>query len=207
MARRTTAEAATTRESLLDAAETLFIEQGVSKTSLEQIARRAGMTRGAVYWHFRNKADLFRCMLARVPLSLNGLIDEINQEDSPSAPLEAIQLACERGFKRLEMARYQRVYSILVHRCEAFDGIDPLAIQAALAKDTHDSLYRQLQLAGTRGALRDDVTPALAAALLQAILSGLFHDWLRHHQGCLSERGGQLIKLQLALITATPRPS
>jgi len=48
MARRTKAEAAATREALIDAAEEMFMEHGVARTSLEQIARHAGMTRGAV---------------------------------------------------------------------------------------------------------------------------------------------------------------
>ena len=67
MARRTKQEAAATRAALLDAAEEVFLERGVSRASLEVISRRAGVTRGALYWHFRNKGDLFRAMLERVP--------------------------------------------------------------------------------------------------------------------------------------------
>ncbi|OBX33695.1 HTH-type transcriptional repressor BepR [Halomonas elongata] len=76
MARRTKAEAEATREALLDAAEEVFFEKGVACTSLEQIARHAGMTRGAVYWHFRNKADLFRAMLDRVRMPFEELVAE-----------------------------------------------------------------------------------------------------------------------------------
>ena len=56
--RRTKEEAAQTRAALLDAAEQLFAERGVSRTSLADIAAAAGVTRGAVYWHFRNKSEL-----------------------------------------------------------------------------------------------------------------------------------------------------
>ena len=52
MARRTKAEADETRTKLLDAAEEVFFEKGVSRTSLGDIAQRAGATRGAVSWHF-----------------------------------------------------------------------------------------------------------------------------------------------------------
>ncbi|MFC3291257.1 TetR family transcriptional regulator [Modicisalibacter luteus] len=38
----------------------------MARTSHEQIAGHAGMTRGAVYWHFKNKADLFHALLDRV---------------------------------------------------------------------------------------------------------------------------------------------
>ena len=47
--RRTKEDAQQTRESLLDAAECLFAERGVSRTSLQDIAKAAGVTRGAVY--------------------------------------------------------------------------------------------------------------------------------------------------------------
>jgi hypothetical protein len=62
MARKTKEEADKTRHLLLDAAEHLFWEQGVSKTTLASIAEYAGLTRGAIYWHFDNKADLFNAM-------------------------------------------------------------------------------------------------------------------------------------------------
>ena len=60
MARRTKAEAQATRNALIDAAERLFDSQGVSRTSLQDIAQAAGATRGAIYWHF--KILKTRCM-------------------------------------------------------------------------------------------------------------------------------------------------
>ena len=63
MARRTKEEAAITREQLLDAAERVFRERGVAGSSLAEVASAAGVTRGAVYWHFRDKADLFAAMI------------------------------------------------------------------------------------------------------------------------------------------------
>ena len=66
--RRTKEEAENTRTAILTAAELLFFAKGVSHTSLEQIARHAGVTRGAVYWHFKNKAHLFHEMLNQVRL-------------------------------------------------------------------------------------------------------------------------------------------
>ena len=50
LARRTKEDAFATRNSLLDAAEQVFYEQGVARASLNEIAQRAGATRGAVYW-------------------------------------------------------------------------------------------------------------------------------------------------------------
>jgi len=72
MARKTAAEAERTRQRIIEAAAEVFASQGVPDTTLEQIARRAGVTRGAVYWHFKDKQDLLRNVLSSIehPLEL-----------------------------------------------------------------------------------------------------------------------------------------
>ena len=68
MPRRTKQEAQQTRHALLDAAELVFERRGVAGTSLQEVAAAAGLTRGAGYWHFRDKADLFNAMMDRAVL-------------------------------------------------------------------------------------------------------------------------------------------
>jgi len=48
-----------TKAKLLDAAQALFAEQGFEKTQLEEVAARAGYSRGAIYAHYSSKEDLF----------------------------------------------------------------------------------------------------------------------------------------------------
>ena len=64
MARKTKQEAQETRQHILDVALRLFSQQGVSSTSLGEIAKAAGVTRGAIYWHFKDKSDLFNWLFA-----------------------------------------------------------------------------------------------------------------------------------------------
>jgi AcrR family transcriptional regulator len=52
-----------TRAKILDAAEAVFSEQGFEKTQLEEIAARAGYTRGAIYAHYASKEDLFLALM------------------------------------------------------------------------------------------------------------------------------------------------
>ncbi|WP_444678170.1 TetR family transcriptional regulator [Halomonas sp. E19] len=208
MARRTKAEAAATREMLLDAAEAIFLEHGVARTSLEQIARHAGMTRGAVYWHFRNKADLFRAMLDRVRMPFRELVEEIDEPSLANAPLEAVRLACRQGFVRLEQPRYRRVYAILIHHCEVFGEIDPLAMQNEIAQESCGALIEYFGVAAQQQRLREDISPEQAARLLQASLGGLFHDWLRNHEPySLVERGMELVDTLLRLVAREPGAS
>src|SRR3569833_2656013 len=73
MARRTKQDALATRDSILDAAELLFEQQGVSRTTLQHIAAEAGVTRGAIYWHFHDKSDLFNAMMDRAVMPLEAV--------------------------------------------------------------------------------------------------------------------------------------
>ncbi|MBC8206550.1 MAG: TetR family transcriptional regulator [Kiritimatiellales bacterium] len=66
MARKTKEEAAVTRERMLTAALDLFTEKGYSRTTLVDIAKRIGMTRGAVYWHFDGKPALLAALMDHV---------------------------------------------------------------------------------------------------------------------------------------------
>ncbi|WP_291742772.1 TetR family transcriptional regulator, partial [Limnobacter sp. UBA1615] len=68
MVRKTKEEAQETRNLILDTAEAVFSEKGVSRTTLNDIAKAADLTRGAIYWHFKNKADLFDAMFQRAIL-------------------------------------------------------------------------------------------------------------------------------------------
>ena len=73
MARRTKEEAFETRQSIIDAAEKCFHEKGVSRASLTDIAQAAGVTRGAIYWHFQGKADLLDALFQRIHMPLEEL--------------------------------------------------------------------------------------------------------------------------------------
>jgi len=53
-----------TRARLVEAAALVIAEKGYERTSLEDVAVRAGMTRGAIYGNFRNKEDLFLAVVA-----------------------------------------------------------------------------------------------------------------------------------------------
>lgn len=57
--RRTKEDALQTRCQLLQAAKALFNEKGFSRTTLAEIAEKAGLTRGAAYWHFKSKDEIF----------------------------------------------------------------------------------------------------------------------------------------------------
>jgi AcrR family transcriptional regulator len=90
--RRTQAERReATRRALLDAARELFAERGYHEAAAEEIVRRAGMTRGAMYHHFEDKRDLFRAVVEEIEAEIDGLVLEAAREALRESgdPLEA----------------------------------------------------------------------------------------------------------------------
>ena len=65
MARRTKEDAEQTRLAILESALKTFYEKGFSRTTFDEIAKRINLTKGAVYWHFRNKYDIIASLISQ----------------------------------------------------------------------------------------------------------------------------------------------
>ena len=179
MPRRTKQDAQATRSLLLDAAEQLFHARGVWRTSLNDIAVAAGTTRGAIYWHFKDKADLFNAMMERVTLPLEEAVMQVG-EDQEADPLDEIRGAIRRALRMVTTdARARRVFEIAMHRVEYVDEL-------VAVKERHLAVRNECMVkieAGLRlAAQRRGVTLALpvrAAALgLHGLVDGLIQNWL-----------------------------
>jgi TetR/AcrR family acrAB operon transcriptional repressor len=177
MVRRTREEALETRDRILDAAERVFSRRGVSRTSLDDVARAAGVTRGAIYWHFKDKADLFGAMLARVTLPMEEMVQRAGDEADPLAQLRACSVAVLR--KVTGDARARRVFDVVAHKCEYVDEMD--AVRRRLNEMRVNCLKRietGFRTAVRRGQLPASVAPRRAAIGLHALVDGLITNWL-----------------------------
>lgn len=173
MARKTKAEAEVTRESILDAAEQVFMDKGVAKASLEEIARAAGVTRGAVYWHFRNKPDILDAMLERVRAPLAEMIDEAN---TAGDSLDRLKQVCIIALQKLANdKRYFRVYYILFHRNESDQAMEKHRELSAEATTIVGDVFARPE---NISRLHPSLTPEQAAYLLHTQMLGIFFDWL-----------------------------
>ncbi|HEY0201725.1 MAG TPA: TetR family transcriptional regulator [Burkholderiaceae bacterium] len=178
MARRTKEEAQATRAHLLDAAELLFHARGVARTSLGDIAKAAGVTRGAVYWHFRDKADVFNAMLDRVTLPLE---DACNSTRASTCDLlENLRTGVVDFLRKLVTdERTRRVFEIAIFKAEYVDDMQAAHLRHARAcanfRARIESDLRQI----ARGSGVTLPMPAAMAAMgLHALLDGLFQNWI-----------------------------
>jgi TetR/AcrR family acrAB operon transcriptional repressor len=174
LARRTKDEALETRNVILDTAERVFSEHGVSRTSLADIAAAAGVTRGAIYWHFQDKADLFCKMVARVTLPMEDAPCQVDHGAAadPLASIRSMMVSILRRTREDPQAR--RVFHIVFHKCEYVDEMRPVwkrliemqaGCLAGIEKGLHAAVARRLLPRG--------LDAARAALGLHALLDGL----------------------------------
>lgn len=179
MARRTKEGADATRSSLLDAAEHVFYAKGVARASLNEIAQAAGATRGAIYWHFKDKAALFNAMMDRVSLPFERVCAEDIRLDCEE-PLNRLLLLVERAMDMVANdGRTRRVIEIALYRVEYVDELIAvrerhLAVQARF----HAILARDLGLAAQQQALPLPMEVEVATTGLHALFDGLLHSWI-----------------------------
>ncbi len=204
MARKTKEEAERTRQRIIRAARQVFHERGVSRTSLEQIAKAGGVTRGAVYWHFANKADLFFALREQVSVPLLARVDGLLLAEGLADPLAGIERALNAFFQTLEeRPEVRQIFEIMVSRCEYVDEF--AAVQAEVNKPALDFLgkveiaYRR---AWERGALRPGLEPQTVALDTWAFACGLFHYLLA---GCPDEAWRQQVPDMIAAHIALRR--
>jgi len=181
MVRRTKADALATRNSLLDAAEHLFQARGVSRTSLNDIATAAGTTRGAIYWHFKDKADLFNAMMERVTMPLEGALASTARTAGTTAnPLLSLRDSMMNALSQTATdEQTRRVFEVATHKVE-------YVTEMQAVRDRHLQVRNEC-MAMTEEALREAVRredlqltmPVATAALgLHVIIDGLIQNWL-----------------------------
>jgi TetR/AcrR family acrAB operon transcriptional repressor len=176
--KRTKEEAAITREQLLSKALKVFSKKGYAATTLEDIAREAEVTRGAIYWHFGSKAELYNTLIReysnrggaimqQAAAEGGTLVDILRrvfvrqlqavEEDTALRALMELQLFKTGLVAELEEGRQQQVEGS-VGLVEMLAGIMGQGVQA--------------------GMLRSDVDPKEMARAYLGFQNGLIHLWL-----------------------------
>ena len=199
MARRTKEEAAATRDSILDAAEKLFVEQGVSRTTLQHIATEAGVTRGAIYWHFDDKGALFNAMMERVTLPFECALSSLGKTDAAGVLDEVRQFFIEIFRVTETNPQARRVLEIASLKVEFVSEMDAVRVRRRQSKcDLTDQVVDRLRLAQEGGQIRQDIDPAVVAIGLWALMDGLIRNWMFEPTSfSLIDLGGKMMETML----------
>ncbi len=179
MARKTKQQALATRQHILDVAMRLFSQQGVSATSLADIAKSAGVTRGAIYWHFKNKSELFSEIWELSESSIADLEIEY-QAKFPDDPLSVLREILIYVLEATVMVERRRLMmEIIFHKCE-FVGEMAVVQQAqrSLCLESYDRIEQALNRCIESKMLPEDLLTRRAAILMRCYISGIMENWL-----------------------------
>ena len=99
--RKTAEDAERTRQAILDAAELLFLEEGIATATLERISRAAGVTRGAFYWHFKDKTELLRALQERADPPQAKML-RVAAEQRHADPLQLLETTSREFLREVE---------------------------------------------------------------------------------------------------------
>ncbi|MBS0320609.1 MAG: TetR family transcriptional regulator [Proteobacteria bacterium] len=207
MARKTREEAAETREALLDAAEQVFRAKGVAHATLADVAHAAGLTRGAVYWHFRDKAALFEAMCDRATLPMETMFDARRPAADVEDPLGVLRDNGVRVLLHLASdARMQAVFDVVFHKCEFTDDLAAVSERHQQEDDTcQQQVIALLERAVVVGDLPADTDTALAADAMKAFMLGIMHEWVREPDAArLAATAPAMMAMFIAGLKAAP---
>ncbi len=185
LARQTKERAEQTRERIVDAAEQVFYRRGVTRASLEEIARAAGVTRGAVYWHFADKAELFLAVenRARQPYEQMraALRSSVPRAGNALEAMQALETSIVEGFERLQSDERARMrLTVMLLRCDYVDEMaSALERQALVTRSFFDELRHYFNVVIPPPAPGSVWQPEEAAQVLQVVVHGSFMRWLR----------------------------
>ena len=176
--RRTKEEAAITRTTVLKAALSAFSAKGYAAATLDDIAKAAKVTRGAIYWHFKGKADLY-----------NTLVEEFSARGAA-----IVQAAVAEGGTLIDILR-----RVFISQCTLIeDDQEARAVmELALFKTGHNpelqagrekqieagnaliaGIADAMRMGVEQGILRDDIDPTDMARGFLAFENGVIQQWL-----------------------------
>ncbi|ACC72642.1 TetR family transcriptional regulator [Paraburkholderia phymatum] len=172
---RTKQQALDTRAKIIEAAERVIYVRGFARASLEDIASEAGVTRGAVYGHFRNKEAVFQAIYENADMPLDPFVVQACEQDAD--PLQHLHAQLRQRLRdALHMRRARRLYSIALTKREVtaetaafYERVSMASLRAEAQIDA------ALRAASERGQLPPGVDTRAAAGFIHAALTGFLH--------------------------------
>jgi AcrR family transcriptional regulator len=164
---------------VLAAAVRLFNERGYEATSMDDVAKRLGITKSSLYHHVTGKQELLRIAVGQALDGLHEAMDEVEALDAPA--LDRLETLIRRSVlvlaERLE-------YVTLLLRVRGNTGVE---LEALLRRRIFDAKVTELvKQAQAEGSIRPDVSAATAARLLFGMVNSLI-EWYSPQRGGAAE--------------------
>ncbi|QJR81172.1 TetR family transcriptional regulator [Alteromonas pelagimontana] len=177
--RRTKEEAEQTKQAILDAAVDVFTERGVAKSSLEEIAKAANVTRGAVYWHFKNKIEIFDALHERLHSPFIQRILEGLEAEHPN-PIGQLQELCTNILLELDQdEQVKKALTLFLLKCDYTGDFEQCKANYNQKKlEKLEAFSRYFDLAIKKGTLPEDADPKLFTLAMNCYMRGIVVEYL-----------------------------
>lgn len=181
--KRTKEEAEETRLTIIACALELFARQGVVQTSLVQVANAAQVTRGAIYWHFKNKMDLFDAVWEHYSEPFNRLGRaglEVSEPDPLGRMMELFRFLLLAATERKE---FENMFRICMNSDSCKDQDAQFHAHFESMRDEWDAERQQtLQNAIQKGQLPTDLDVRKASRFMHIMIEGYLREALKKPQ-------------------------
>ncbi len=158
-----------TRISLLRAAEEIFAKKGLEAAKVEDIAKVAGVSKGAFYLHFETKEEAFLHVVEAFLARCSTLLAQPCGDDLPTRLEDLMELGLEHDIQLFEFFWQNRAILSILNTCNG-----PYAyLMGSFRKDLQENVKRGVEFFVERGAYRKDLEPNLVATLLMGAYSEL----------------------------------
>lgn len=175
--KRTKEDAEITRQNILNAALKVFYDKGVTRATLSQVAKEAEVTRGAVYWHFKDKFDLYVTLYEN--LTRKYQVRPIDYTNKNYSSLDEFKSDIKRLFESFEYDKqYHMFIQIMYSRMEYVDDMKPIVDnEIEKQKETIKAFERALTSLQTKKEVSSDINCNLYARILFTFIDGALDSW------------------------------
>lgn len=173
--RRTKEDAEKTRQQLMDAGLVVFIKKGYQAANLEDIAKEANVTRGAITWHFKNKKTLYRAIIEEGSKKTKLMFNDLaNNYIEPQEMIEAMLniLISERHRKHLEI---NMLNNLLKEKPAEF--IDLVELVQSYLTFVIGKLADAIESGIKKGIFKKHLNPDFTSKAFFTFLTGFFTDF------------------------------
>ena len=190
--RKTKEEAEKTRSKILKSALKVFLKNGYSKTSLSDIAENAGYTRGAVYWHFKDKSEILEVLISKFHDRFSS-----KQQDILESSLDAMAKINEMININLPLLYHNKEFRDFIELTWFKTEIDQhpglLEGKTAITETFNNTITKLLREASSQGSLRKDIDPETTALTITSIINGIYRGYFVLPDKLNSEKTGRKI--------------
>ena len=164
-------------QQIIEAALEVFGECGLAKTRLQDIAERAGVSKGTIYLYFPNKEELFREMVRQTSVAA---IAEGEKASTQGTPTEQLCAAMRGYWKFVRSPVFSTIYRLVLGELHQFPDLAKFYADEVVAR-AQKMLSGIIQRGVETGEFRE-IDPAVAARMLMA-LTVMNAIWRDEHTG------------------------